>query len=75
MQHDVDVGTAVATIDDVVRADLGTGLELVENKNFSVTRGGASDGLNLAAAFVLEFRSVNVVRRNDPLERRLDDFN
>src|SRR4029077_4768089 len=60
VQHDVDIGAAVTHIDDVVRANLSFGLELVEHRHFAITSGGASDGFNLARVVIAEFRSIDM---------------
>src|SRR6266853_2200466 len=55
VQHHVNVGTSVAAINDVVRADLSPVLQLIEDEHFSIARGGASNGFNLTGFFVEEF--------------------
>ncbi len=70
----MDVGAAIAYIDDVIRADLRAGLQLIEDKDFAVTGVGASDGVDLARAGVEKFGAIDMVSRNDAFERRPDDF-
>lgn len=74
VEHDVDVGSAVAGVDDVIRANLQLGLQLVEDGNFAVARGGAEDGVNLAGRLVAELGAENVIRGDDAFERGVDHF-
>src|SRR5579872_4355905 len=74
VQHDVDIRAAVSYIHDVVRPDLLLGLQLVESRYFTVAGSGASDRFNLAALVVEKFGSVDVSRRNDSLQGRLNDL-
>ncbi len=74
VQHHVDIGAAVAGIDDVVRPDLQLRLQLVEGRYFSVAGGGAHQAFDLARGVVNKFGAVNVVTGNDPLESGLNHF-
>ena len=70
----MDVGAAVADVDDVVGADLGAGLELIEDEDFAVSGVGASDGVDFAGTGVKKLGAENVVGRDDAFEGGADDF-
>src|SRR5207237_10684298 len=67
VQHDVQIGAAVAGINDVIRADLEIALQLVECGDLAVTGGGAHDGLDVPAVAVAKLGAKNVVERNHTL--------
>jgi len=66
MQHDVNVGTAVAHINDMVRPNLLLGLQLIKDGNLTVSGGSVSDGGNLAAVGVEKLRPKDVVAGTIP---------
>src|SRR5207237_4221879 len=74
VQHDVQIGAAVAGINDVIRADLEIALQLVECGDLAVTGGGAHDGLDVPAVAVAKLGAKNVVERNNPFQGGLDDL-
>src|SRR3954464_1751842 len=74
MQHYMDVGTAVADVDDLMSSKLPCGLQMIEHSNLSIACGGALNAVDCAIRLVDEFRAEDVIRRNDVLERRLDYF-
>src|SRR5579872_1320198 len=75
MQHDVHVGAAVADVDYVVGAELKLSLQLIEDRDLSISGGGTGDGFDLPGLSVTELGAVNVVAWNDTFKCRLDNFN
>src|ERR1700728_1021581 len=69
MQHYVDIGVSIAGVNNMVRSDLEIRLKLIEYGDFSVTGASAQNRINLSRVFVLEFRSVNPIGRNDSFQR------
>src|SRR5260370_10764978 len=69
------VGTAIADINDVIRADLRARLELFEDKDFAIARIGAGNGIDFAGLGIKEFRAENVVGGNNAFKGRLYHFN
>ena len=75
MQHDVDVGAAVADVDDAVVRCEQLCAQLFEDGHLAVAGGDPQDGFDLACRVVIaEARAEDVVRRYDAFERRLDDL-
>src|SRR5580700_1165820 len=75
VQHHVNVGTSVADINYAVVTDGKLRAQLLQNGYLAVARGNALNGLNLAAGWVVtEARSINVVRRDNSFQCRLDHF-
>ena len=72
MQHDVNIGAAVAHIDDVVRPDLATALQLVQHRYLAITCGGLFEALHVAGTGVGETRPKNILFGHDAFERRLN---
>src|SRR5262245_54717714 len=73
VQHDVNVGTAVAHVDDAVGTDLKSRLQFVERRDLAVARRNADDGFDLAGLRMkAEPRAEDVIGRHDVFERRLD---
>src|SRR5262245_5859708 len=73
VQHDVNVGAAVAHVDDTVGTDLKSRLQFIERRDLAVARRNADDGFDLAGLrMIMEARAEDVVRRYDVFQRRLD---
>ena len=75
MQHDVNIGTAVAHIDDMVRPNLLLGLQLIKDGNLTVPGGSVSNGGNLAAVGVEKLRPKDVVAGDNSFQCRVNHFN
>src|SRR6202035_1966015 len=75
MQHDVNIGTAIADIDHPIGGNTQSTLEFLHYRDLAIAGGHALDGTNFAGASVeLEFGAVNAFRRHDAVERGNDDF-
>src|SRR5437899_10271157 len=74
VQHHVDIGTAVANIDDLVRADLQSGLQLIEYGDLPVTSSGPIDGLDLPRSVETKLSSIDMIDGYDPFQRRLNNL-
>src|SRR5208337_3618170 len=70
--HNVNVGTAIADVDNMIGGNSKMCFELIEPLNFSVTGRGSDQTFNLARIGVLELRAEGVILGHDPLQRRLD---
>src|SRR5690348_2169092 len=75
MQHDMNIGAAIADVYHVVWCYLQLALQLIKHCYFSITSDGPYDALDFTVGFIFEFRSEDVIRRHDPFERRADYFN
>src|SRR5438067_2270319 len=74
MQHDVQVGAAVADINNVVGADLRAGLQLIEDEYLAIACGCTSDGLDLAVVFIKKLSAKDMIFGNNSFECRLNYF-
>src|ERR1700729_424472 len=75
MQHDVNIRTAIADIDDPIGGNAQALPEFLQYRNLAAAGGHAPDGTNFAGASVeFEFGTVNALRRHDAVECRNDDF-
>ena len=73
MQHHVYIRTAVAEVDDAVVAHRQRRAELLEQGHLAVAGGDTLDRLDLARCRIVpEPRAVDVLRRHDAFQRRLD---
>src|ERR1700722_10852190 len=68
------VRASVSNVNDVVRPDLLLCLQLVENRNLPVSRCGVSNRFDLPGRSVAKFSSVDVISRDNAIERRLNDL-
>src|SRR5439155_3553016 len=57
---------------DVIGPNLQSCLELVEHRDFAVTGRGAGDAFNFSRAIEEEVGSIDVVRRDNAFQRRLN---
>jgi hypothetical protein len=70
LQHDVNIRTAIADIDDPIGGNAQSLPELLQYRNLAVAGGHALDGTNFAGASVeFEFGAVNAFGRYDAVER------
>src|SRR5690348_6395866 len=75
VEHHVNVGAAVADVDYALPRYAQLDANAVEGRNLAVTRGYAQDRCDLAGGPVeLEARADDALGRDDPIERRFDDF-
>src|SRR5579871_6305971 len=74
LQHHVNIGAAVARIDDVIGADYQFRQQLIENRNFAVAGCGPDDGVDFARGAVTELRAVDVIGWNNAFESGVDHF-
>src|SRR5580700_2601148 len=74
VQHDVNVRAAVAHIYDAVRPDFQRLQQMIDSSHLTVPRGYLQDALDLALGIPFKLRAMNMVRRNDALQRRADDL-
>src|SRR5215210_1257350 len=75
MQHHMDVGAAVADIDNSVARNAESDAEIVDGGNFAVSSGNLNDIVDIAS-HVIEFESGcdDVIRRDDAIESGVDDL-
>src|SRR5581483_9723957 len=74
VQHDVNVGAAVADVHDVVGADLQLLLQVIEGRDFAVSSGGADNALDFARCVVEELSAVDVVSGHYAFQGGADHF-
>src|SRR5882724_9846926 len=75
VHHHGQVRTAVAHVDDLVVTDPEARPKFLQHGDLPPSGGRPNDGIHFAGSFVVaEARAKDVVRRNDALERRLDDL-
>jgi len=75
VQHHVNVGTAIAHIDDAIRGDPQSMLQLLDYRDLAVAGGNALDGTNLAGTGVkFQLRPVDMFGWYHAGQRRNDDF-
>src|SRR5258708_7603151 len=67
MQHDVNIGAAVANVNHMVRRDVTFCLQPVENGYFSVTSRRTNNALNFSRITVFELGAINVIRGHNAL--------
>ena len=68
----MNVGTAVARINHVIRPSNLLQKQLIQNRDFAISRRGAHDRVDLARRLVAKFRAENVIGRNNVFQRRLN---
>ena len=75
VHHHREIGAAVAHIDDVIVADAERCAQFLEDGDFAPTGRGADNGVDFAGVGIeAKARAENVIRRDDALERGLDDL-
>jgi hypothetical protein len=75
MQHHEQVRTAVTHVDRMIWRNQELGFQCLQNSDFAIVRRNAIDGRNFASrSIVSKLRAKNAIRRNDPLESRLNDI-
>jgi len=74
VHHHRQIGAAVAHVNNLVVADAKTRAKLFEHGNLAPACGGANDGIDFPGLLVAEARAEDVIRRNDALERRLNNL-
>ena len=74
VQHNGNVGTAVTQMNDAFRSHLKRSLQIVARRHFAISGIEADNGLDFARSCVLQLRTVDVVRGDNILKRRLNHF-
>src|ERR1035438_9390848 len=74
VQHDMDVGAAIAYIDDAVRPGPKFLEQLIDDDDLAVSSRHLKDPFDFALLVVFELRTVDMIGRDDALERRADHF-
>src|SRR6185437_10078263 len=72
MQHDVNIRTAVANVNNVIRPNLQRSLQLVKHSNLAIASGRADQGIDFAGTLVAEISPVDMIRGDNTFERRLN---
>ena len=64
MQHDVNVGAAIADVHDLMSSQLECCLEMIKHCDFSVSCRGSLDALNSTFFVIGELGAEDVIGRN-----------
>ena len=74
MQHHVNVRAAVADVNDSIGGHAEAPAERIDRGNLAVAGGNLNDAFDLAGLFIEpEVTADDMIRRNDSLQRRIDD--
>src|SRR5664280_2886716 len=74
VEHDVDVGAAVANIDDAVRSGPKFLEQLIDDGDLAVSSRHLKDPFDFALLVVFKLRAVDMIGRDNALEGRADHF-
>src|SRR5450759_3434698 len=74
VQHDMDVGAAVAYIDDAIRPGPKVFEQLVDNRDLAVSGRHLKDTFDFAVLVVFKLCAVDMIGGNDALEGGADHF-
>src|SRR5664280_1017260 len=74
VQHNVDVGAAIAHIDDAIGPGPEIFEQLVDNGNLAVAGRDLKDAFDFAVLVVFKLRAVDMIGGDDALKGRADHF-
>jgi len=74
VEHDVNIGAAVADVDYVVEGHAEIFGELLEARDLAVSGSGANQAIDFAVGMVLELGAEDLILRHNAFEGGLDDL-